>query len=54
MGNNRMGRILSGVLSAALVLSLAPAALAAEPRAPAGPGATTPHPGKSDRSQVVL
>ena len=33
MGNNRMGRILSGVLSAALVLSLAPAALAAEPEA---------------------
>ena len=29
MGNNRMGRILSGVLSAALMLSLAPAALAA-------------------------
>ena len=35
MGNNRMGRILSGVLSAALVLSLAPAALAAEPEATA-------------------
>ena len=43
MGNNRMGRILSGVLSAALVLSLAPAALAAGPGATPGPGATTPH-----------
>ena len=43
MGNNRMGRILSGVLSAALVLSLAPAALAAEPGATPGPEATTPN-----------
>ena len=45
MGNNRMGRILSGVLSAALVLSLAPAALAAGGPANAGPGGTTPHRG---------
>lgn len=43
MGNNRMGRILSGVLSAALVLSLAPAALAAEPEATAEPEVTTPN-----------
>ena len=43
MGNNRMGRILSGVLSAALVLSLAPAALAAEPEATAEPEAITPN-----------
>ena len=43
MGNNRMGRILSGVLSAALVLSLAPAALAAGPEATAEPEGTTPN-----------
>ena len=43
MGNNRMGRILSGVLSAALVLSLAPAALAAGPGGTAGPEATPPN-----------
>ena len=43
MGNNRMGRILSGVLSAALMLSLAPAPLAAGPRGPPGPRATTPN-----------
>ena len=48
MGNNRMGRILSGVLSAALVLSLAPAALAAGPQATAAPEATTPHRGGGD------
>ena len=43
MGNNRMGRILSGVLSAALVLSLAPAARGAEPEATAEREATTPN-----------